>query len=931
MKIPFTIAFLCLSFSFFSQKKVLDHTVYNSWKKNEHQLISNNGRFVSYEINPHRGDGYLYVYDIQTAKMDSFARGKDAAFSCNSDFLAFKITPGFDTLRSCELQKIDKKKWPKDTLAIYLPEKDSLIKIPLLKSFVIGEENNWLTYLKDDNTLASPTEKTSKKHVKKRKKNKIEKPKSDGNILTIMNPIRGQALEYSNVTDYTLSKKGNYVALVTHQKVKADSFRIVLVQPEIQQKVELQLAYTSIKNPTFDEREKWLVFHSSSDTNKLKRYTLNLLNIEKNKLNLEIIGDTSSDFFSKDQSVSENRKPVFTEDGRFLYFGVAKTPEQEPKDTLLESEKVKLDLWHYQDKRLQSQQLVELKEDVKRSDVYVYHLTNGTILKLSDDTLTFKPNSKQTGDYVLATSGEAYAIESQWEMPNREDYYRISTLSGNVALLKKGVGYDGKLSPSGNLFTYFDVSKESYVLLNPDNQSEQCMTCGLKDVAWQTDNNGMPMQPEPYGVTGFTRGEKEVLIQSRYDVWSYNMKEQRLTCLTKQVGETNKIRLTLKKWSADSVYYDLSTSYIEGFDERTKGTHIYTIHRIGDSVVINPIYYSDHKLSFMERSKNTRTIMFRKMSVKEYPEVRFTNNLFQSETTISVTNPQQQLYNWATVELVKWKSYDGTLLEGLVYKPEDFDASKKYPLLIYYYELNSDQLHNHHVPKPTASIIYPTEYASAGYLVFIPDIRYKIGHPAQSAYNCIMSGTDFLLEQIPNIDSTRMGLQGQSWGGYQTAQLITMTNRYTAAMAGAPVANMFSAYGGIRWGSGLNRQFQYERTQSRIGKTIWEAPELYIENSPLFHLPNVRTPLLIMANDKDGSVPWYQGIEFYTGMRRLGKPCWMLNYNGDDHNLLQNANRMDLSIRMRQFFDHYLKGDKIPEWMQTGIPAIDKGKKSGYE
>lgn len=910
---------------------MLDYTVYNTWKKNEHQLVSNNGRFVSYEINPHRGDGYLYVYDIETAKSDSFPRGKDASFSCNSDYLVFKITPGFDTLRNCELKKIDKKKWPKDTLAIYLLELDSLIKIPLLKSFVLGEENNWLTYLKEDNNLSKSAGKTGKKEVKKRKKNKIELPKSDGNVLTLLDPIQRQKLEYTNVTDYTLSKNGKYLALVTHQKIKADSFRVMLIEPTINQTVDLKLTYTAIKNPTFDEREKWLVFLSSSDTNKLKRYTLNLLNIAKNDLNLEVIGDTASHFFPINQSVSENRRPIFTEDGRFLYFGVAKTPDQEQKDTLLESEKVKLDIWHYQDKRLQSQQLVELKEDLKRSDIYVYHLTNGTLLKLSNDTLTFKPNKKQMGEYVLATSKEAYAIENQWEMPNREDYYRISTLTGKVELLKKAVGYDGHLSPSGNLFTYFDESKASYRVLDLSNQSEQCMTCELNDVAWQTDNNGMPMHSEPFGVLGFTRNEKEVLIQSKYDVWSFNRENRRLTCLTKQLGASNKIRLTLKKWHEDSVYIDFSSSYIEGFDEQTKGTHIYAIQGESDSVVISRIYYTGHKLSLMERSKNKGTIIFRKMSVKEYPDVRFTNNLFQSEWTISNTNPQQQQYNWATVELVQWNSYDGTPLEGLVYKPEDFDVHKQYPLLIYYYELNADQLHNHHVPKPTASIIYPTEYASAGYLVFIPDIRYKAGHPAQSAYNCIMSGTDFMLRKLPNIDSTRMGLQGQSWGGYQTAQLITMTNRYAAAMAGAPVANMFSAYGGIRWGSGVNRQFQYERTQSRIGKTIWEAPELYYENSPLFHLPNVRTPLLIMANDKDGAVPWYQGIELYTSMRRLGKPCWMLNYNGDDHNLLQNANRMDLSIRMRQFFDHYLKGEKAPEWMKTGIPAIDKGKKTGYE
>ncbi|HNR86581.1 MAG TPA: prolyl oligopeptidase family serine peptidase, partial [Taishania sp.] len=249
----------------------------------------------------------------------------------------------------------------------------------------------------------------------------------------------------------------------------------------------------------------------------------------------------------------------------------------------------------------------------------------------------------------------------------------------------------------------------------------------------------------------------------------------------------------------------------------------------------------------------------------------------------------------------------------------------------YFYEMCSDDLHNHYVPKPTASIIFPTEYASAGYVVFIPDIRYEPGHPAKSAYDCIMSGTDAVLKKFPQIDASRMGLQGQSWGGYQTAQLITMTNRYKAAMAGAPVSNMFSAYGGIRWGSGMSRQFQYEKTQSRIGKTIWEAPELYVENSPVFHLPKVTTPLLIMHNDKDGAVPWYQGIELFAGLRRLGKTAWLLNYNDDDHNLMKIPNRRDLSRRMRQFFDHYLQNQPAPRWMVEGIPAVKKEKETRYE
>ena len=180
-------------------------------------------------------------------------------------------------------------------------------------------------------------------------------------------------------------------------------------------------------------------------------------------------------------------------------------------------------------------------------------------------------------------------------------------------------------------------------------------------------------------------------------------------------------------------------------------------------------------------------------------------------------------------------------------------------------------------------------------------------------------------------DSLHMGIQGQSWGGYQVAYLITKTNLFKAAWAGAPVANMTSAYGGIRWETGMNRQFQYERSQSRIGATLWEKPELYIENSPLFHLPDVHTPLAIMSNDADGAVPWYQGIELFTGLRRLGKPVWLLNYNNEAHNLVLRQNRKDIQRREQQFFDYFLKDAPAPEWLISGIPATEKGKNWGWK
>jgi dipeptidyl aminopeptidase/acylaminoacyl peptidase len=339
----------------------------------------------------------------------------------------------------------------------------------------------------------------------------------------------------------------------------------------------------------------------------------------------------------------------------------------------------------------------------------------------------------------------------------------------------------------------------------------------------------------------------------------------------------------------------------------------------------------DKRLGNPTKAKNADIIHFTQQTFAEFPDVWLADDLtFKNPRKVSTANPQQAEYNWGSSELVNWLSHDGIPLQGILIKPEDFDYRKQYPMIVYFYERSADTLHNYRAPAPSASIMNPTMFASQGYIVFIPDIVYKPGYPGESAMHSIMPGVHEVLRR-GFVDPKRVGLDGQSWGGYQIAYMITETDMFAAAYSGAPVANMFSAYGGIRWGSGLVRQFQYERTQSRIGDTPWNMPLRYLENSPLFFLDKVKTPVLIMHNDKDGAVPWYQGIELFTGLRRLSKPSWLLVYNDEDHNLVQRRNRKDLSIRKQQFFDHYLKGEPMPIWMSQGIPATEKGRTMGFE
>ncbi|MCT4562140.1 MAG: prolyl oligopeptidase family serine peptidase [Crocinitomicaceae bacterium] len=916
------------------EKKKLDHTVYSDWKSLSRQKISSKGNFITYEINPHRGDGYLYLYNTQTAVLDSFPRGEKAFISDDESYFSFIRTAGFDTLRTCELKKVDKKLWPKDTLVVIRLADMKMTEIPKLKSVDYSSKGGWMVYSIDSNYVEKKEEPKKKKGLFKKKKKKDEKPApkvtSSGKLMYIFNPASDYSMSVKDVTDFSIGDSAKFLYYITQQKIDKDE-HFKLIALNLRDKKETVLDTTSSKFPkiSFSPNENIIAYLATADTSKAKNYSLYLYDLKDDKRYSTL--DSNNMEIGSGRMPSEHQSLLFTKDGQYLYFGVAAMNEEEAEDSLLASEKPVLDIWHYQDKRLQPQQLLSKRRDLAASDLYALNMKTFVLSQLENDSIKTYANTNLKGKYLLGSNVLPYQQTYNWTVPNLEDHYLIHIETGEKQLIKKAVGMGGSLSPTGRWYTYFDEASQKQRYMDVASKEDFCMTCGADSINFQSDNNGMPFTPYPYGIYGYNRDETAAYITSEFDIWKYDFTTKKLVSATNTFGKKNQVELRFKEWSRDSVYVESQNIYLMGTDKRTKDEMIYSWTENNGSFDMKLLYRTPHAINVVEKADKSDQVLIRKSSLELYPEAFLTDLTFKNEKRISVTNPQQSDYNWAKVEIIDYTSRDGQKLQALLYRPEDFDSAKEYPMIVYYYELYTDRFHGHYSPRPTASIIYPTEYASAGYVVLIPDIRYKPGYPARGAYNCIMGATDAALALYPNIDSTRMGLQGQSWGGYQTAQLVTMTDRYAAAMAGAPVANMFSAYGGIRWGSGLNRQFQYEKTQSRIGKTIWEAPELYIENSPLFHLPKVETPLLIMHNDEDGAVPWYQGIELFTGMKRLGKPCWMLNYNGDDHNLMKDANRRDLSLRMRQFFDHYLLEQPAPRWLVDGLPATVKGKELRYE
>ncbi len=935
MKLLFTISFILIFFFSFGQitqqKKILSNKVYESWKNISNQSITNDGKWVTYEINPQKGDGYLYIYNTENNHLDSIARAKKASFSPTSDFIVFSIVPQYDTIRKMKLNKTPKSKLPKDSLGIIILDKDSLIKIANVSNYKITNKGkSWIVYI-DESKESKKNVKNTKRHwlfFKSKEKTKAKEIKQKGDNIVLLQPISGKKIKLKKVDDFTFNYNGTDFYTLTNTKLDSSNIcNIIKINLE-SLNTDTILHKTGVASKLEVNRKgDNVAFLFAEDTAKENKVYDMYFWDKADGFALKIADTTST---IKDWSPSVNSKLRFSKDGTKLYFGIAPKPKQKQKDTLLESEKYHVDIWNYQDKSLQPQQKLRAIKEKRRTYIVQYDIINKKLTQL-EDTIIRNVYLPQEGssNFALGIDDQKYAKEQSWD-GWYSDYYAVNVHDGSREIVLEHQQSYARLSPYGNYILYFKDRDKNWYVYDIKARKHINLTKDL-NIKFYNELHDTPNEPNPYGVAGWYDNDKYVLIKDRYDLWRLDPSERTTPLnITSNYGRDNKIRFSPITFDRDEHEYfnEENPHLLKGFNETNKESGYYSVDL---STKENPLTLikSDHYYYYPTKSKNSNKVIFRRSSFKEYPDLYLTNTKFENIIKISNTNPQQKEYLWGSVELINFKSLDNKDLQGLIYKPENFDSTKKYPVIVYFYERYSDEIHRHYIPKPSHSIINFSEYTSNGYIVFIPDITYKIGHPAKSAYNAIVGGTEFI-KKYKWVDAKHIGIQGQSWGGYQVAMLVTMTDIYACAEAGAPVSNMISAYGGIRWGSGISRAFQYEKTQSRIGATPWDSLNLYIENSPIFFAPKVNTPLLIMHNDKDGAVPWYQGIEYFNALRRLNKKVWMLSYNNDDHNLMKWPNRVDLSIRMMQFFDHYLKDKPMPEWMSKGLPAKDKGIKNAY-
>ncbi|HSV87676.1 MAG TPA: prolyl oligopeptidase family serine peptidase [Bacteroidales bacterium] len=916
------------------EKRPLTHDDYSSWNTLAGQVLSADGQWIVYEVNPQQGDGKLIIHHIVSGNEVVVPRGHSASISPGNRFAVFYIRPPHEIVRQARLDRKKPDQMPVDSLGIFYFDNLHLAKLPGPVTYAMPMElSDWFVYhverAERRGQSGQQGEPGGVDGIALMDTLRTENESDDRKKLFIYNPVSGVKHFLENVDAYLISPFGNLVAGIVEKK-QGDTLEVKQVVTLGTATMNQQIIDTrpgEIQSLVVDRAGEQLAWLHTADTGKVRNYSLWTWEAKRNRLTHAVTSQTGG--MPEGFGPSQHRRPFFSRNGLRLFLGTAPIPSEEPTDTLLPDERFSVDIWHWQDPLLQSQQLHNLSRDRNRTFLGVYHLRQQRFVQLATPEMP-DVSLDLHNDLLIAlgSSNLPYLWESAWIGGAARDLFIVDVETGQTRPILQRVTSVSNLSPGGNFVTWFDPEQKHWFSYNIRNRQIINLTQNIP-VAFYNQEQDLPALAGPYGFGGWTENDEYLLLNDRFDVWKIEPTGRQIPeMLTQGHGRKNHIRFRVQDLDPRDQHVTLNDLiFFNAFNIQNKQSGFFALQ----NGQFRQLIMEDAAFSLLQKASNAERFTWRQGTFADFPDIYTGIGGFDEITRVSNANPQQENYLWGSVKLVEWYDFNNRPVQGLLYLPGNFDSLKKYPMVVYFYERLSDGLHQHFIPAPSRSTINRTFFTSNGYVVFVPDITYTEGFPGASAYNAIVSGTNAMLERYPFIDRENLGIQGQSWGGYQVAYLITRTNMFGAAMAGAPVSNMISAYNAIRWESGRSRQFQYEMTQSRIGGSLWEKKELYIENSPIFFADRIETPLLIMHNDDDGAVHYFQGIELFLAMRRLSRPVWMLVYNQEEHNLTKWPNRVDLSIRMQQFFDYFLKDAPAPRWLKYGIPALEKGRIIGYE
>ncbi|MCH1928811.1 prolyl oligopeptidase family serine peptidase [Shewanella sp. A25] len=907
----------------------------------EKPVIADNGQVIAVEVAPDRGDSHGLVKKVQSGQQFIIEGGSDPIISHNGRFVAMAVKP---SLLKVETSDAKAKKKLKSDMVLLDTQTGNQTRFERVKEFVFSDDGEHLAiwFEADDEAKKAADAKEADKSAfgaeqSNEEKRKDEKPKIDkfdvGRRFSLVNLAdKNQRIDVEHVTAYVFDKASQRLALAVNDgEAKLHSLKLISLDT-YQQSTAFESSSEQIGALALAKNGQWLAF-THGDAAELpfgRRYQLSLIDLSAGTAGtgkLRQIKDSSEWVLNRYANLS------FSDDSERLFFGRVPevsqqlslkkiTEEQDLFDKAIVTGQRGLKVWHGDDPFIKPQELKEFEKEQQRTYLAVLHLDANKVVQLADKTVPDVTLSPQQRRFLLASSDVPYRKMATWA-GGHQDYYIVDINTGRKTLFLTQQPSEElpTLSADGQYVAYYQLGQ--VYLYDVANGRRSNLTQSL-NVSFADEDHDYPSNAPGYGFGPWLKDDAGILVYDKFDVWQFNTETKQGINLTAGKGRAQKIQYRVEGLvdnpDKPTVLEKNQLVLLHGYSDRTKADGFYQA-KIGQSGVTT-LMEGEYKLTVLGRSKNDDTIVFSKERFDLFPDL-YTASYSSPQQGIKQTDfdKQRQAFNWSQAELIHWTNGDGKPLDGVLIKPTNYKAGERYPVLVYYYRFMTDRLH----AFPQMKINHRPNFAwyiNNGYAVFLPDIRFDIGYPGASSVQALTSGVQKLIE-LGIADPDAIGLQGHSWSGYQTAFAITQTKMFKAAVAGAPVANMTSAYSGIRHGTGLARQFQYEQGQSRIGASLFAAPQKYIENSPVFYADRIQTPLMIMFGDKDDAVPWEQGVEMYLAMRRAGKDVVFLQYEDEPHHLKKYPNKLDYTIRMMEYFDHYLKGKPAPEWLSKGEAYVE--------
>ena len=942
-------------------KRPLNHKDYDGWRTIASPHLSNDGKFLAYGVFPQEGDGEVVVRNLVTGKETREPAGARPAptpsatpeegppappptvtivFSADNRTVVFSTFPSKADTDKAKKEKKSPAQMPKEAMVVMDLASGKTSRVERVKQFQMPEKAaGWLAYLKEAPESAAPGNAPAKTeggfygawdHDQQGGRGgrggggggaagRGPRPEF-GSDLILRSLADSTERTFADAVEFTFTNDGKQLVYAVSARDSAKNGVFAAKPGDAGSPVALLTGKGKYEKIAFDENQTQLAFFSDRDDAASKQPKFKVYGWDRQSPTAAVLASADMPGFRKEFAISDKGSLSFSKDGTRLFFPCA-PPMPEKKDDAADAasdDKAVVDLWSYKDDYIQPIQKVRAERDRNRTFTAAYLIPEHKLVQLADVAMeTVTPSeSKQ---WVLGTDDREYRTMADYDERYSDSYVIDATTGTRTLIDKKHLG-GVTWSPSGRYLLTFD-GKDWQTISVPD--GKKVNLTGNLGVKFFNEDTDTPSTPGPYGSAGWTSDGKSVMLYDRYDIWRVAPDGSGAKNITAGYGRKQDLRLRYIRTEADPKerWIELGKPLmLQGENLKTWGTGFYRASLDGGDP--KPLLVGDKNFSTPVKAKDADVYMLTGQTFNEFPDLLISDGSFKELRKVSDANPQKAQLLWGTSEVVQYKNADGVSLQAALYKPENMVATKKYPMMVYIYERLTQNV-NHFVNPAPGHSINISYYVSNGYLVLTPDIAYTTGYPGQSALKCVLPAIQAVVDK-GIVNEKAIGIQGHSWGGYQIAYMVTQTNRFRAVAAGAPVVNMISAYDGIRWGTGLPRQFQYERTQSRIGGSIWQFPTRFIENSPIFWVDRVQTPVMILQNDGDDAVPWYQGIEFFLSLRRLGKEAYLFNYNGQPHGLRNRADQKDYTIRLQQYFDHFLKGAPAPDWMEHGVPYIER-------